>query len=369
MNLNDYEDKYENFDIPLMYVKVSGRRIEDEDLAYTDLYVETTMGIEASLCRFTIVARNTLCTDDGKLKVSSSLKGKFNLGNEISVYIGYNDDSKLKQIFDGYITSINFEYTGREEVSYTIESMDLKVFMMNNFRSELKKDMKRYSDVVSDILKNYSSLYKSKKIDRTQEIETFIEQHNQSDYDFIVFMARKIDYKFFVINGEVKFIDYTKLKGSILTVSPGKYLYSFEREISLNKQLKKVVVRTNSEKNPNKSIEGSAVSVTTVGKGRRSGSEITKLINGTMQRTIIDNSVKSESQAKSRAQAELNRMSMDLVSGVCKIVGIPELEPGKFITVKNIDSDIDSDYLITGVEHIFNYEGYKTICKFGANKV
>ena len=139
--------------------------------------------------------------------------------------------------------------------------------------------------------------------------------------------------------------------------------------MSLNKQIKKVTVRANNEEDPNKPIEGKAVSVNTVGGGSKSATDVTKLVNDKMEKTIIDHSIKSESQAKARAQAELNKASIDFVSGECEMAGLPDLEPGKFVKVKDMDPDIDSDYLITGVIHTFNEDGYKSICKFGANKI
>ena len=366
--IDQYEESYKDFSKPLMYVKVEGKRVQDDGLAYTFLTTEMSMGNEASYCKFTIISRDTSCKDN-KLSIPSALSEKFKLGDKVEIYLGYTVDTTAKLVFTGYVTSINVEYTGREDVSYTIEAMDLKIFMMSNFRSEIKKDMKSYSDVVTDILKDYSSFYTGKKIDSTESITSPIEQYNQSDYDFVVSLARKVDYMFFVCKGEVNFIDYTKLSESVITISPNDYLYSLEREISISKQIKAVTVRTNNEEDPDTPIEGKAVSITTVGKGSRAGSDVTKLISDKMEKTIVDNSVKSEAEAKARAQAELNRSAMNFVSGECELIGIPELEPGKFITIKDINKSIDGDYLITSIKHVFDTEGYKTICKFGANKI
>lgn len=377
--IDEYEEHYKDFSRPLMYVEVGEKgvpdeelkrkRVQDEELAYTFLTIEMSMGNEASYCKFTVISRDTACTEENKLSITPILSERFKLGNKVNVYLGYVTDDAAELVFSGYVTSIDFEYTGREDVSYTIEAMDLKIFMMSNYRSKRKKDMKKYSDVVTDILKDYRSLYTSQKIDATNDITSPIEQYNQSDYDFIVSLARKVDYMFFVCKGVVNFIDYTKLNDSIIGISPNAYLYSLEREVSISKQLKAVTVRTNDENDPDTPIEGKAVSVTTVGKGSQSGSDVIKLISDEMEKTIIDNSVKSEAEAKARAQAELNRSAMDFVSGECELIGIPALEPGKFITIQDIDKSIDGDYLITGIKHVFDDEGYKTICKFGANKI
>ena len=375
--IDEYEEQYKDFSRPRMYVKVEDKRVEDEELAYTFLTVEMSMGNEASYCKFTVISRDTSCVDD-KLNITDVLKNKFKLGNKVDIYLGYSDDKYVELVFSGYVTSINFEYTGEEGVSYTIEAMDLKIFMMNNFRSEIKTNMTKYSAVVTSILSRcYNSLYTSRKVDETKEITSPIEQYNQSDYDFVVELARKVDYRFFVCKGVVNFIDYTKLKESIITISPNAYLYSLEREISISKQIKSVTVRTNDESDPTTPLESTVDSIEkAVGSGNKRGIDVIASKNTEMQRniaemkkTIIDNSVKSAKEAQERAQAELNRSAMDFVSGECELIGIPALEPGKFVTIKDIDKSIDGDYLITEIKHIFDDEGYKTIWKFGANMI
>ena len=375
--IDEYEESYKDFSKPLMYVKVGENKVENEDLAYTFLTTEMSIGNEASYCKFTIISRDTSCKDN-KLSIPSTLSEKFKLGDKVEIYLGYTVHTTAKLVFIGYVTSINVEYTGKEDVSYTIEAMDLKIFMMNNSRSEIKKDMKSYSAVVTKILKDYSPLCEGDlEVSETKEIKSPIEQYNESDYDFIVSLAKKLNYRFFVCKGKAHFIEL-KPTDPVIKISPSKYLYSIEREISISKQIQSVTVRTNDEKDSGKPIESTVESITTNDKEEGDSSIfITKKLlpkskedeKYVMAKTIIDNSVRSEEEAKARAQAELNRLAMDFVSGECELIGIPELEPGKFIEIEDINESIDGNYLITSIKHVFDSEGYKTICKFGASKI
>ena len=48
-----------------------------------------------------------------------------------------------------------------------------------------------------------------------------------------------------------------------------------------------------------------AVSVTAVGGGSKAGADTTKLINQSMEKVVVDNTVRSEAEAKARVDAEL----------------------------------------------------------------
>jgi len=360
--------KYGSFRVPVFYIKAGSAKLEDDDIVIESLNVELTTGFEASACNFEVTSSSIRYMDGGGVSVHKMLEKNLIVGNKLEIKMGYIDSSKTVVVFVGYITEVSFELSGGQGFRYSVTGMDFKVFMMNNLRSELKKDVKKYSDAVSGVLKNYSSMMDGSTVEATPEMTLPVEQHRQSDYDFVVDLAKRLSFEFFVVAGKALFRPYAGDSESQLTVAPGSALYSFRREVILSRQIAGVVVRTNNEQDPTKAIEAKVTTAPAVGSGSKTGKQLSKLVGDKMIRTIIDNSVASEQEAKARAEAELLRLSMDLVAGEIVTVGLPELVPGKFITVENVSDAYNKDYYITRVTHVFDGEGYKTRCQFGANK-
>ena len=368
LTIPSLEKKYEHFTVPVFYIMAGESKLEGADLLIENLSVVITSGYEASSCSFEVSSDKIYYLRDGGVTKHALLDKALVVGSKLEVKIGYKNADGAVVVFKGFITSVEYLLDGKEGFRYYISGMDFKIFMMNNMRSELKKDVKKYSDAVSGILKDYRSMMDGDSIEQTDELTIPIEQHRQSDYEFVVDLAKRVNFQFYVICGKVYFESYTKNSDSQLTVSPGKYLYKFRREITLDKQIAGVVVRTNNEQDPEKPIEAKVTTVDAVGDGQKTSKQVSKLIGDKMLKTIIDNSVTSEKEAQARATAELLKASLEFVSGEIETVGIPELIPGKYVTIENINDIYDQKYYITEVTHSINTSGFRTRCRFGVNK-
>lgn len=368
-NINDLAKTYQDFITPLVQIKVNGTEIDNETLLINKVICELTSGYEASYCSIEIEPTGNKYKDNKGLSINNKID-VFKLGLKLEVLTGYAETRNLKPIFVGYITQIELTYDGRDKLIYQIEAMDFKVFMMNSKRSESKSDVKKYSDAVNAVLDKYSSLNDGVSIEATsEELIVPIEQFNESDYEFVLRIAKKLNYLFFVVNGKVIFKSQSSLKENCLSISPGPYLMNFKRVISLNEQIKKVKVVNNDESDPTKTIEGSADNITTVGKGSKSASDISNVIGNNMEKIIVDHEATSVALANARAKAELESLSMKFASGEFELIGVPDVVPGKFVTVDLLEDTLNNDYFITQVIHEFTQSRYRTFCKFNVNKV
>ena len=365
MTLSDAEKKYNGFERPVAYFKINDAELSGRSLIYHDIRVTLATGMEASDCTAEIIGQYSRF-EDGELKLDEALS-KIVLGAKLEVFLGYGEAGNAESVFVGYISSIEFDLQG-ETTSLIVTAMDCKQFMMNSFRSQRRKDIRKYSEAVSDVLKNYSALYNGTVVEATGETLAPIEQHNQSDYDFVVSLAQKLNYLFYVVAGKVHFVSYKKYTDSVLTVEPGKNLYRMRREVTLSGQVKAVTVRSHNTEDADKPFESKAVSVAGVGGGGKSGAESTKIISDTMSKTIVDNSVQSEAEAKARAEALLGELSMGFLSGEMEIAGLPAVVPGHMVTVAKVNKDMNRDYFITKVVHHMDKEGYQTTIHFAGNK-
>ena len=366
MTLNDAEKKYNGFERPVAYFKVNDAKLSGESLIYRDIQVTLSTGMEASDCTLEVVGQYSRF-EDGELKMDAALS-KLVLGAKLEVFLGYGEADSAESVFVGYISSIETSLEG-ENTSMVVTAMDCKQFMMNSFRSLQKKDIRKYSEAVSDVLKSYASVYTGTVVEPSGQTLAPIEQHNQSDYDFVVSLARRINYLFYVVEGKVHFVSYRKYTDSLLTVEPGGTLRRLRREISLSKQVKSVTVRNHNVEDAAKPFESKATTVTAVGGGKKTGAETTKLINATMEKVVVDNAVRSEAEAKSRAEALMNELSMGFLTGTMEIAGLPPVIPGHMVTLAKINDDFNRDYFITKVVHHMDKDGFQTTIHFAGNKV
>ena len=78
------------------------------------------------------------------------------------------------------------------------------------------------------------------------------------------------------------------------------------------------------------------------------------------ERVIIDPTVASDSEAQTRADAELDNLSWRFGTFLIKTVGIPEIIPGRFIKIDGLSSDVNKKVYIVKVIHTINSSGFKT---------
>ena len=366
MTLSDAEKKYNGFERPVAYFKINDAKLSGESLIYHDIQVTLSAGMEASDCTLEVVGQYSRF-EDGELKMDAALS-KLVLGAKLEVFLGYGEADSAESVFVGYISSIETSLEG-ENTSMVVTAMDCKQFMMNSFRSLRKKDIKKYSEAVTDVLKNYSALYTGTEVEASDQVLSPIEQYNQSDYDFVVSLAKRLNYLFYVVAGKVYFVSYKKFTNSVLTVEPGYNLRRLRREVTLSNQVKSVTVRNHNVEDADKPFESKVVTVTAVGGGKNAGADSSKVINQKMEKVVVDNTVRSEAEAKARAQALLNELSMGFLTGSMEIAGLPIVIPGRMVTLAKINEEFNRDYFITKVVHHMDTEGYETTIHFAGNKV
>ena len=79
--------------------------------------------------------------------------------------------------------------------------------------------------------------------------------------------------------------------------------------------------------------------------------------------------VTGEAEAKTRAEALMNELSMGFLTGTMEIAGLPPVVPGHMVTLAKINDDFNRDYFITKVVHHMDKEGFETTIHFAGNKV
>ncbi|QZY54473.1 phage late control D family protein [Crassaminicella profunda] len=355
------EKKYDGFRVPAIKVKINGKVLTKSHPFITEIDVDLGIGYEASACTFFV--RHIYDKVNRKFN-SEMMKKYFKLGNIVEIELGY---IKAISVFKGYISSIHTNFTGGEAPYLEIQCMDGKGIMMNNMRSE-KKSYKKYSDAAKNVLGKYSKLVKKSKIDPTPKLERTIEQFRESDYDFVVKLAKEINYEFFILRGTAYFRKPRAIKTPIIQLEWDKNLINFSREIGLAEQISEVTVKNYNEKEK-KVIKGTANKIIKAGKGKKTAKKTSSLINETTKIVIIDSSIKTEIEAKKRAEAELDKISMKFVTVRGECIGLPEIIPGRYIRLSKLSPEINNDYYILKVNHRVDASGFITSFEAGVNMI
>ncbi len=370
ISLKELSEKYNMFTKPEFEVKINGSPVEAHFLD-EPITVEITAGYAAGSCQF-VMQGEFIYDTSGKIALDEKIGKLVKPGNKVEVSMCYGGTAKTG-VFKGYIDGVYMDYDNSQGVHLTVECLDGKGIMMNSLHSETKKGIKKYSEAVAEVLKGYASVLtvKSSGIDKSDpEVNVTIEQHNESDYDFVVRMAKKLNYDFYIVNGEVQFRKISKTEQNVMVqYEISEYIHTFSMLTSMKNKVKSVTVRANNEKDPQAPIQSKVDSYINRPGGSGKAADISNLLTDRVSRTVIDPAVESEAEAKERAQAILSTLSNNVMQGSIVTPGIPELIPGRIAQVKGFGPEFDKKYAVTKVIHQMKQGNFTTTCELEAGKL
>lgn len=324
--------KYNNFIMPTYDICIDGSSITKDKLIISNIKVEMSTNDKAGIGIFTI----NNCYDYEEKGFNKSIKSKLKLGSNVEISLGYSDKNTC--IFKGYIESINYEFNDSESI--TVVCMDALHILMQNFTLEQKGKEKDLSAIVKEILNKYKKFISKSEVGKISATGMQVAQ-NVSDYDFIKKIANDYGFEFFVIVGKAYFRKAKNVKTPITTLSYGKNIISFEREI----KYKNVKITAIGKDDNNKK--------TTVGVANGK-TKVSNIVNSFVSdKIIISSSLNTNEKAKKRAEVEVENIISKAYSSKLECIGIPEIIAGRYIELENFDSDIDKKYYVTKVSHEF----------------
>ena len=250
--------------------------------------------------------------------------------------------------------------------------MDVKGIMMSNrYQKQLRS--KNYSGAVSELfnLPQYLSLEvppkdimsSMKNIIPTPDVATStipgnfdrtIEMHDESDYEFVVRAAKRFNYDFFVVAGEVNFYPAKLVSVPFMKLTPKDSMRSFSVTYDIAGMVGAVEVRN---MDPDKGVP-------IVGKkkmtNKLSGGPIVKTIVKPQTKVVVDHSIRDTVDASSSANFVADQESYRFGTIEAEFVGIPDIPPAVFIKFDGLGTNVDNSFYITRVRHIMDRAGYIT---------
>ncbi len=350
--------KYNHYLAPEAIVEINEVKLSQYHLFFNDLKIDMTLD-GTDIFSFTL-------SDAINLEFEPQHPELFNSGNEVKIYIGYANNSNSKTplplLFQGVITSINWNFSENNYLDITVEGQDYSFLLMKHKSSSNEKqlnwDNTTHSDIVERIIQQtYSTKFKKIDIHDSEQVYNQVKYKEKNDYAFFTRLASKNGFEFFIQKDEFYFRPSPDIKNDDITLSYGIEILSFTPEINIDKHVTKVKVFSTEIQAGNKKIIGEAPKVLSDVESPLNIKEILKNISNIEYEMTVN--VSSQKEADKIAQLKLNELNSNLIKAELTCIGIPELKPGIGIKLKGLGQRFSTYYYITKAVHNFNEQGYE----------
>ena len=185
--------------------------------------------------------------------------------------------------------------------------------------------------------------------------EKTVEMVDESDYEFVIKVARRYNYEFFVVAGKPYFRPAKSVKPLLLELTSDDGIRSLDIEYDLTTQVGKVEVRAT---NPTK---GELISAKQkIGTKLSMGSK-TKSIVSKAKYVYVDSTLFTKEDCEDRAKALADEISYRFGAVEMEMIGLPEMAPGRFINITSFGEGVSNNFYVTSVKHLFDTDtGYIT---------
>lgn len=329
--------KYGNFATPVMKILSNGKNvITDQKLAIENLSVSLSIH-QAGSVHFNVV--NAFSLSDRSF--TDKVKQTFQPGSIIKVELGYGSASSL--LFQGYISELCLDFGEAPEISVT--ALDVIRLLMDTVHQNLVYEVTSYSAAFQAVMKEFEGVYDTLTIENTEDCLTKVVQKDSS-FRFIEELCKKANREFLVVGGTVYFRSPQTETEAVAALSWGEGLISFQERRSQCNQTIRVYGKAENKKDQLK-VE---VNV----KTDASSSSIC-IVKEYQKYSLI-----GQDDVQNYAERIAGRLKAAGEGGSGTCIGIPELVPGSYIKLGNLDSEEAKEYYIKSVKHSMGSGGYTT---------
>lgn len=343
--------KYEDFFAPSFSVKIAGKQLNSWEYSMMQLEVELCADGSAGGCHFTVGSEY----DREQAQWLEELAKTIEVGAKLEVRGGY---VKMEPIFYGYVDELTVNYSGKESPRISVSGMDGFGFLMN-CQEPIYGGQKKPKQIVEDILGKAvtAGAATSKTVGALAESDVPPVKEQLDDFKYLRMLAERYCMNLICVNGELIFDSVINSTSPIITLSAFTDLIGFSKRMSLRGQVGSVTVWGRDVNQ--KFIQGTAGSVSLGGDGK-TATQIASKFAKAVRREYCEY-VRTEDECKKLAQARLDSLALDFVSGRGQCPGLPELIPGRYIKITDLDDDTAGSYFISKVRHRFDTKaGYVT---------
>ena len=299
------KSKYDGFQSPAFTIKIGGKTLESTEITIRNLEVDLCADGSAGGCRFTIGSDY----DYGKSEWLNNMAKSIEVGAKLEIQGGY---VKKSDIFFGYVDECTVEYSGDRPPRITVVGVDGFGFLMN-CQEPMYGGQKKPKQLVEEILQKATGagFAKSVKVGAIPASDVPPIKEQLDDFTYLRMLAERYCMSLLCVNGELIFDDVISSTGAMITLSAAVDLLSFSKRMSLREQVGEVTVWGRDVNQ--KFIQGSAKSVSLSGSGKTAAQIASKFAKAA--RREYCEYVRTEDECKKLAQARLDSLALEFVSG------------------------------------------------------
>lgn len=329
-------------------IKVNGSAIPDL-VEVHDIEINTKVN-EISRAQIAVMDGDPSMTD---FPISSS--ATFVPGSKITIEAGY--DMANKMLFQGVITGQMIEMTENQGSLLIIDCYDEAVGMTVG---EKNKEFSNQTDseIITSIIRDYTGL--SSDITTTSAKWAEINQSQSTDWDFIRYRAEANGCVVTTKDNKVKTIRPEIGTSSVLSITYGDNLYSFQGTLNAINQLGSYTTQASN------GTLGTA-SNTYPGPGNLSSKKLSEVLR--IDASTITSLSLPEDTLEELSKAQLIKSSMSKIQGVLEIQGSSVVSPATYITLQGLGGRFNGDHFVSSVQHIIKGGNWITKISVGMDVV
>jgi uncharacterized protein len=276
-------------------------------------------------------------------------------GAEIEVRIGFVDN--FKSLIIGEVTTLEPEFHEGEAPTLKVHGYD-RLHRFRRGRKTRSFAQMKDSQIAEKIA---GELHLGTQVDDTQVIHDYVLQSNQSDIDFLLERARRINYEVIVQNKTLHFRRAATTRDKLVTLEYGFSLKSFYPRLSTLQQVTEIIVQGWNPKTKQAIVgKASASDVETKMSGKKLGVAISEQAFSKTQMVIVDKPIYSEGEAVQIAKGKFNDMATRFITGEGVAIGNTDIRAGEVIELQKLGQRFSGLYYVTSATHVVDQSGYTT---------
>lgn len=333
--------------VALFDVSLDGGRLAD-DVARQVREIKV-----ASYLRLPDVCTLTAALDSGAGETDRALDSQpFKIGAKLSIKLGSRDALSTTTLFEGEIVTLEPNFAGGG-VEIAVRAFDPLHRLLRSRHSQTFQNQTA-SDVVQQLIENAGL---SVQCEASGAVHEFLQQSNETDWDFIWRLADRIGFELVVDNGEVHF--RKPKKAAVVGLQWPEDLHAFTPRLTAVQQVSKVTLAAFDPKNRNtlSSTASSADTVAQVGASR--DSVLRPFPEASVH--VATEPVKTRDEGDALARALLEKLANGYIAAEGVTDGNPAIRAGTAVQIRGLGRDFSGTYRVAAATHVLRGGGtYET---------
>lgn len=273
----------------------------------------------------------------------------FGIGKKLEVRMGGREERSPTAVFKGEITTLEPEF-GAGGISLTVRAFD-HAHVLHRARKSRPFANQTSSDIVSKIVKEAGL---TPRCDASGGPHEFIQQDNETDWDFIWRLAERIGFEFLVDDKTAHF--RRPGSGQEVELEWQGELISFHPRATSVQQVEEVTVRSYDPKSK-KLIEASAKAPNQIARIGLQRSAV-KRTGSTVH--VATEPVKTQAEGNALAQALLDKLANGYIAAEGTAQGNPRIKAGAKVKINGVGTTFGGTYRVATSTHVLRGGGTYT---------